>query len=162
MPSADLLPGTLDLLVLKAVSLGPLHGLGVARRIEQLTERNVSGETGIAVPRSASHGRARLAGLRMGRLRDQSQGEILPAHEIRTAAAGNGSEALGPGGAGDGARPGGGMKLPGISAEAPRTGSGRRGSRPTSTRWWTKRCGRLQLRKRPGVRLGSKPAGSSK
>ncbi len=37
MPSADLLPGTLDLLVLKAVSLGPLHGLGVARRIEQLT-----------------------------------------------------------------------------------------------------------------------------
>lgn len=36
MPS-DLLPGTLDLLVLKAVSLGPLHGLGVARRIEQLT-----------------------------------------------------------------------------------------------------------------------------
>jgi PadR family transcriptional regulator, regulatory protein PadR len=35
--SSDLLPGTLDLLVLKAVSLGPLHGLGVARRIEQLT-----------------------------------------------------------------------------------------------------------------------------
>lgn len=37
MPSEDLLPGTLDLLVLKAVSLGALHGLGVARRIEQLT-----------------------------------------------------------------------------------------------------------------------------
>jgi PadR family transcriptional regulator PadR len=37
MPSADLLPGTLDLLVLKSVSLGPLHGLGVARRIQQLT-----------------------------------------------------------------------------------------------------------------------------
>ena len=37
MPSEDLLPGTLDLLVLKAVSLGPLHGLGVARRIEQST-----------------------------------------------------------------------------------------------------------------------------
>jgi PadR family transcriptional regulator, regulatory protein PadR len=35
--ASDLLPGTLDLLVLKAVSLGPLHGLGVARRIEQLT-----------------------------------------------------------------------------------------------------------------------------
>ncbi len=35
--SSELLPGTLDLLVLKAVSLGPLHGLGVARRIEQLT-----------------------------------------------------------------------------------------------------------------------------
>lgn len=34
---ADLLPGTLDLLILKAVSLGPLHGLGISRRIEQLT-----------------------------------------------------------------------------------------------------------------------------
>ena len=37
MPSTDLLPGTLDLLILKALSLGPLHGLGVTRRIEQLT-----------------------------------------------------------------------------------------------------------------------------
>jgi transcriptional regulator len=34
---ADLLQGTLDLLVLKALALGPLHGLGVSRRIEQLT-----------------------------------------------------------------------------------------------------------------------------
>lgn len=34
----DLLQGTLDLLVLKAVALGPLHGLGVSRRIEQITK----------------------------------------------------------------------------------------------------------------------------
>ena len=33
----DLLKGTLDLLVLKALALGPLHGLGVSRRIEQMT-----------------------------------------------------------------------------------------------------------------------------
>jgi PadR family transcriptional regulator len=33
----NLLPGTLDLLVLKALSLQPLHGLGVARRIEQIS-----------------------------------------------------------------------------------------------------------------------------
>ena len=33
----DLLQGTLDLLVLKALALGPLHGLGVSNRIEQLT-----------------------------------------------------------------------------------------------------------------------------
>jgi transcriptional regulator len=32
-----LLPGTLDLLILKALSLQPLHGLGVSRRIEQIT-----------------------------------------------------------------------------------------------------------------------------
>ena len=35
--TADLLPGTLDLLVLKAVSLGPLHGYGVLLRIQQIS-----------------------------------------------------------------------------------------------------------------------------
>jgi transcriptional regulator len=34
---ADLLPGTLDVLILKAVSLGRLHGYGVLRRIEQIS-----------------------------------------------------------------------------------------------------------------------------
>ena len=34
----DLLQGTLDLLVLKALSLEPLHGLVVSRRIEQITK----------------------------------------------------------------------------------------------------------------------------
>jgi transcriptional regulator len=33
----DLLRGTLDLLVLKALSLEPLHGVGISRRIEQMT-----------------------------------------------------------------------------------------------------------------------------
>ena len=35
--TAELLPGTLDLLILKAVSLGRLHGYGVLLRIEQIT-----------------------------------------------------------------------------------------------------------------------------
>jgi len=34
---ATLLQGTLDLLILKALSAGELHGLGVSRRIEQMT-----------------------------------------------------------------------------------------------------------------------------
>ena len=34
---AELLRGTLDLLILKALSAGELHGLGVSRRIEQIT-----------------------------------------------------------------------------------------------------------------------------
>ena len=34
---ANLLQGTLDLLILKALSAGELHGLGVSRRIEQIT-----------------------------------------------------------------------------------------------------------------------------
>jgi DNA-binding PadR family transcriptional regulator len=31
------LQGTLDLLILRAVSLGPNHGLGIARRVQQIT-----------------------------------------------------------------------------------------------------------------------------
>jgi transcriptional regulator len=34
----SLLQGTLDLLVLKTLTLGPMHGLGIARRIEQITK----------------------------------------------------------------------------------------------------------------------------
>jgi PadR family transcriptional regulator, regulatory protein PadR len=34
---SDLLAGTLDLLILQALSAGPLHGLGVSRRIAQIT-----------------------------------------------------------------------------------------------------------------------------
>jgi PadR family transcriptional regulator PadR len=34
---ADLLPGTLDMLILKAVSLKPLHGYGVLLRIQQIS-----------------------------------------------------------------------------------------------------------------------------
>jgi PadR family transcriptional regulator PadR len=35
--NADLLPGTLDMLILKAVSLKPLHGFGVLQRIRQIS-----------------------------------------------------------------------------------------------------------------------------
>lgn len=35
--TTDLLPGTLDMLVLKAVSLEPLHGYGLLQRIEQIS-----------------------------------------------------------------------------------------------------------------------------
>ena len=37
MPRTDLLRGTLDLLILQALTLEPNHGLGVARRVEQIT-----------------------------------------------------------------------------------------------------------------------------
>ena len=35
--TADLLPGTLDVLILKALSLGKMHGYGVLLRIEQIS-----------------------------------------------------------------------------------------------------------------------------
>jgi PadR family transcriptional regulator PadR len=45
-----LLPGTLDLLILKAVSLKPHHGLGVLQRIEQITGQRLSVEQGALYP----------------------------------------------------------------------------------------------------------------
>ena len=47
---ATLLPGTLDVLVLKAVSLGPLHGYGVLLRIEQITQGALVVEQGALYP----------------------------------------------------------------------------------------------------------------
>ena len=34
----EILRGTLDMLILKTLSLAPMHGLGISRRIEQITE----------------------------------------------------------------------------------------------------------------------------
>jgi transcriptional regulator len=36
-PTTDLIQGTLDLLILKTLSLEPMHGYGIARRIEQIS-----------------------------------------------------------------------------------------------------------------------------
>ena len=36
-PNTDLIQGTLDMLILKALSLEPMHGFGIARRIEQVS-----------------------------------------------------------------------------------------------------------------------------
>lgn len=47
---AQLLPGTLDLLILKAVSLGPLHGYGVLLRIQQISQGALLVEQGALYP----------------------------------------------------------------------------------------------------------------
>jgi len=36
-PSTDVIQGTLDMLILKTLSLEPMHGFGIARRIEQVS-----------------------------------------------------------------------------------------------------------------------------
>jgi transcriptional regulator len=89
--SADLLPGTLDLLILKAVSLGKLHGYGVLLRIEQITGGSLQVQQGALYPAlyrleqqgliesewgvSDNNRRAkfyRLTSLGRGRLKDES------------------------------------------------------------------------------------------
>lgn len=47
---ASLLQGTLDLLILKALSSGELHGLGVSRRIEQITGGTFAVQPGSLFP----------------------------------------------------------------------------------------------------------------
>lgn len=47
---AQLLPGTLDLLILKAVSLGPLHGYGILLRIGQISRQALLVEQGALYP----------------------------------------------------------------------------------------------------------------
>jgi PadR family transcriptional regulator len=49
-PQAELLPGTLDLLILKAVSLGPQHGYGVLLRIEQISGGSLQIQQGALYP----------------------------------------------------------------------------------------------------------------
>ncbi|MGA2484115.1 MAG: PadR family transcriptional regulator [Candidatus Acidiferrales bacterium] len=47
---AQILPGTLDLLILKAASLGPLHGYGILLRIEQISGGTLLIEQGALYP----------------------------------------------------------------------------------------------------------------
>ncbi len=48
--SPELLQGTLDMLVLKTLSLGPNHGYGVARRIKQISDEVLEVEEGSLYP----------------------------------------------------------------------------------------------------------------
>jgi transcriptional regulator len=47
---AELIQGTLDMLILKAVSLGPLHGYGVLLRIEQISRNRLEIQQGSLYP----------------------------------------------------------------------------------------------------------------
>jgi PadR family transcriptional regulator len=45
-PKADLLQGDLDMLILRSLSLGPLHGYGIIQRIRQLSDQLLEVEQG--------------------------------------------------------------------------------------------------------------------
>ena len=49
-PQLELLQGTLDLLILKAVSLSPLHGYGVLLRIQQISRQSLTIQQGSLYP----------------------------------------------------------------------------------------------------------------
>jgi len=49
-PRADLLQGTLDMLILKTLSLGPLHGYGIIQRIRRMSDEMLHVEQGALYP----------------------------------------------------------------------------------------------------------------
>jgi hypothetical protein len=79
---AELLPGTLDLLILKAVSLGPLHGYAVLSRIEQISGRTLFVEQG-ATNTEESLTRAATGHVRGGTLRTGAAGQRRCPHHHR-------------------------------------------------------------------------------
>jgi PadR family transcriptional regulator, regulatory protein PadR len=50
LEKADLLQGTLDLLILKIVALGPVHGYGIAQRIRQISDEVLQVQQGSLYP----------------------------------------------------------------------------------------------------------------
>jgi transcriptional regulator len=50
VPKTDLLQGTLDLLVLKILTLGPNHGWGIANRIKQISQEGLQASQGSLYP----------------------------------------------------------------------------------------------------------------
>src|SRR6202521_3965789 len=47
---SDLLQGTLDMLILKIVELGPVHGYGISQRIRQMSKKVLQGQQGSLCP----------------------------------------------------------------------------------------------------------------
>jgi hypothetical protein len=77
---AGLLPGTLDLLILKAVSLGRLHGYGVLLRIEQISGGALQIQQGALYPGALP---PRVPGPdleRVGHVGQQPPRKVLQAH----------------------------------------------------------------------------------
>lgn len=50
MPKNDLLQGTLDLLILKILALGPNHGWGISNRIRQMSREGLNASQGSLYP----------------------------------------------------------------------------------------------------------------
>ena len=69
----DLVYGTLDMLILKALQHEPRHGLAIADRIQQMSKEILRVEQGFALSRALSFGGARLDQGGVGRFRDNNR-----------------------------------------------------------------------------------------
>ena len=92
----DVLQGTLDLMVLQALaSMGPLHGYGIARRIEQISDDLLKLNEGTVYASLMRLQHAALDLGDLGRVREQPQGEVLRHHRRRPPSTGARDRELG-------------------------------------------------------------------
>ena len=83
-PGGELLPGTVDLLLLRVLAAGPMHGYGIAQRLKQLSDDVLRvGESSLypALQRLLVNGWVKT---RMGRIGKQSPSALLHADCSRT------------------------------------------------------------------------------
>lgn len=81
---SEILQGTLDLMVLKTLeAMGRLHGYGIARRIEQISEEALQINQGTILRFSGAPNPEALDFGRLGHVRQQSKSEILFHYESR-------------------------------------------------------------------------------
>ncbi len=64
---SDLLQGTLDMLILKIVALGPVHGYGISQRIQQVSREVLQVQQGSLYP-----------ALHVGRIGERAASQVLP------------------------------------------------------------------------------------
>ena len=93
---ADLLPGTLDVLILKSVSLGPLHGYAVLRADRADHAGRAARRTGRALPRPLPARAPGAARHRVGHVGEQPAREVLQPHRRGPEAAARGNRQLEP------------------------------------------------------------------
>ena len=87
MPAkTDLLQGTLDLLILKVIAQGPLHGYGIAQKILLTSKEMLQVQQGSLYPALAPVTEKRIAEIRMERVRQRTDGETIFTHACRTEA----------------------------------------------------------------------------
>ena len=73
----DLPQGTLDLLIMRVVALGPIHGYAIAQRIQQMSRESLASPTGIALSRASSPRIQEAASRQLAAVRDWPRSKVL-------------------------------------------------------------------------------------
>ena len=84
-PKSDLLQGTLDLLILKTLNAGPMHGWGISLSIQQVSRDVLQVNQGSLYPALHRLEQQGLIAAAVGQLREQPAGEVLRADQAPAA-----------------------------------------------------------------------------